>query len=154
MSRNPQRFVQTGMLHRLEDAIGKELTRDIRAGEPIHDKAIRPPVVVRRQQIVPVRAYAGGLVVTTQARALEDGSVGDVVLMESLETREKYTARVADGHVEVFVTGISVRSRRDSSQPAVSAALRPGRRSSRSAAVSSRPVDASQRNRESGGKPQ
>ncbi len=102
------------LVHRIEDVVGKETTRSVSAGLPIDERYIRPPILVRRNQVVTVYARAAGVQVKTHARALEDGSRGDLITVQTLQSREKYSARVADiQEVEVYAGATRV------SEPAV-----------------------------------
>jgi flagella basal body P-ring formation protein FlgA len=54
-----------------------------------------------------VRARAAGVQVTTTASATEDGSLGDIIMVQSLENREKYATHVTGlQQVEVYATGV------------------------------------------------
>ena len=54
-------------------------------------------------------AKVSGVEARTTARALEDGSEGDVILLESLETRQRYSAIVSGmQQAEVLAAGTTV----------------------------------------------
>ncbi len=57
----------------LKDVLGKITTRYIRAGEPISSDMIKEPPMVKRGEIVDVIAKGEGIVITTKAKALENG---------------------------------------------------------------------------------
>lgn len=76
------------------DAIGMEVRHAIRAGEPLFLDQLRSPVVVKRGEVITVTSQAGGIRVRTTARARQDAAVGELVQVESLETRERYDVRV------------------------------------------------------------
>lgn len=76
------------------DAIGMEVRHAIRAGEPLFFDQLRSPVVVKRGEVITVTSQAGGIRVRTTARARQDAAVGELVQVESLETRERYDVRV------------------------------------------------------------
>ena len=94
-------------LQTTEVAVGQEATRSIDADEPLDVRHLRKPVLVRRGQSVSVVAKAAGVRARTTARALEDGAHGDLVLVESLETKQKYSAMVTD-HQQVEVLAKAV----------------------------------------------
>jgi flagella basal body P-ring formation protein FlgA len=99
-------------LRRLEDAVAKEALRGISAGQPIDSRSIQPAQLVRRGEIVTVFARAAGVQVSTQARALEDGSLNDLVQVESSGERRRYTATVT-GLQEVEVCARDPSAARD-----------------------------------------
>jgi len=97
----PPRAVAT-----LEAAIGKEALQTIRTDSVVLSNQLRTPLVVRRGERVTVKAKAAGVVVRTYGTAREDGSLGDLIMVEALEGREKYAARVSGvRELEVFAAG-------------------------------------------------
>lgn len=101
----------------LKNVVGREVLRSFRSGQLIDEQYLRRPLLVRRGQAVQVQAKAAGVVVTTTARATEDGAAGDIIVLESLENREKYSAYVTGlQKAEIYVSGL----RAADLQPAVS----------------------------------
>jgi len=88
--------------HSLDEVVGMQATRAIPAGKVIAPGSIRAPLLVRRGEVVTVRARSPGICVRTQARARDDGSLGELVAVESLLERKVYFARV-EGVREVEV---------------------------------------------------
>lgn len=87
----------------LEDAVGREVTRALGAGQAIVAGDVRAPLLVRRGEPVTVWARAAGLRVRTVAVAREEGGAGDLVTVESRQTRQTYFARVVGPQeVEVY----------------------------------------------------
>ena len=78
----------------LDEVIGKETTRAIPAGKPVTSDSLRAPLLIRRSEIVTVYAKSAGIRVRTIARARDDGSLGDLIAVESLQDRTSYFARV------------------------------------------------------------
>jgi flagella basal body P-ring formation protein FlgA len=95
------------LLTSLEDVIGKETTRSIPAGKPVPRDSLREPLLVRKGDVVTVNARSAGIRVRTSARARDDGSLGDLIAVESLQDRNTFYVRV-DGvrEVEVFAHGV------------------------------------------------
>lgn len=92
-----------GSMHALEQALGHELVRAVGAGLPVTSDALRPPLAVHRGEVVTVLARAGGVRIRTNARARDEGSVGELVAVESLANRSTYYARVTGSReVEVY----------------------------------------------------
>ena len=91
----------------LEEVIGKETVRGIPADKVIPRDALRVPLLVRRGDIVTVYACSAGIRVRTTARARDDGSLGDLVAVESVHDRSTYFVRVAGvREVEVFAHSV------------------------------------------------
>lgn len=94
---------QGDSLRSLEEIVGRETTRAIAEGHPFERNALRSPVMVRRGDVVTVYARSAGIRVRTLARARDEGGVGDLIAVESLQDRKAYFARVSGAHeVEVY----------------------------------------------------
>jgi flagella basal body P-ring formation protein FlgA len=92
----------------LEAAVGKEAVQAIRGDALVMGSQVRSPIIVRRGERVSVRARARGVSVRTFAVAKQDGSLGDLVAVESASGKERYMARVAGvRELEVFAAGAS-----------------------------------------------
>ncbi len=93
----------TGALHALTEATGHELVRPVTTGSPVLTECLRAPLAVHRGEVVTVYAQSGAIRIRTNARAREEGSVGDLVAVESLLNRAAYYARVSGiREVEVY----------------------------------------------------
>jgi flagella basal body P-ring formation protein FlgA len=55
---------------------------------------VQAPLLVRRGEVITVVSQGGGIRVRTTARARQDGARGQLVRVESLDTREPYDVRV------------------------------------------------------------
>jgi len=87
----------------IEDVVGRETTRAIPEGRPIEMTSLRAPVLVRRGEVVTVYARSAGIRVRTLTRAREDGALGDLVTLESLQDRKAFSARITGlQEAEVF----------------------------------------------------
>jgi flagella basal body P-ring formation protein FlgA len=78
----------------LSDVVGLQLTRGCAAGQPIDVRDLQRPVLVRRSETITVQSRSAGVVVRARAKALEDAALGDLVTLESLDNRQRYSARV------------------------------------------------------------
>jgi flagella basal body P-ring formation protein FlgA len=93
----------TGPLHAVEEAVGHELVRPVPAGAAVSSDCLRPPLAVHRGEVVTVYAQSGAIRIRTNARARDEGSVGELVAVESLLNRSTYYTRVSGiREVEVY----------------------------------------------------
>jgi len=96
--------------HSLEEVIGKETQKSISPGQVLDKNYVRSQILIRRGEVVTVYARAAGIRVRTTGRALSDGSEGDLIAIETLETgtREKFDARITGAQVvEVWAGSIA-----------------------------------------------
>jgi flagella basal body P-ring formation protein FlgA len=82
-------------IHSVEEVVGKETLRSIPAGGVIQRDHLRRPLLVRRGEMISVRAGNSRIQVKTVARAKEDGCLGDLIAVEPAERRKSYFARVS-----------------------------------------------------------
>ncbi|HVX15069.1 MAG TPA: flagellar basal body P-ring formation chaperone FlgA [Pirellulales bacterium] len=91
------------LFHTLDEVVGQQARRAVVDGQPIKQDDIQLPLLVRQGDAVAVYARSSGIQVRTTGRAQEDGSKGDLIVVESMLTRERFMARVSGIHeVEVF----------------------------------------------------
>ena len=75
--------------------IGHETRHDLTAGEPIHARDVMPPRLVARGSLVTLKIETPFMLMTSQGRALQDGSVGETVRVTNTQSN-----RVVEGIVE------------------------------------------------------
>ncbi|MFO0791461.1 MAG: flagella basal body P-ring formation protein FlgA [Pirellulales bacterium] len=56
---------------------------------------VRSPILVKRGELISVAAQGGGIRVRTTAKSLQEGSKGDLIPVESLQTKQRFDVRVA-----------------------------------------------------------
>jgi len=81
--------------HSIDEVLGQEVVRAIPDGKVLERNQLRPPLLVRRGEAVTVYARSSGIRVRVTARARENGSLGDLIMVESLLNREPYFVRVS-----------------------------------------------------------
>jgi flagella basal body P-ring formation protein FlgA len=92
----------------LDAVVGHEAVQGIRPDSIVQTNQLRSPVIVRRNERVSVRARAAGVSVQTYAMAQQDGGMGDLVMVQSLASKERYAARVIGiRELEIFTAGAS-----------------------------------------------
>ena len=98
----------TTAIHALELVIGKEATRAIEAGAILQGSQTRSPLLVQRGETVKVSARTGGITVSTFAIVQQNGAIGDLVQVQTLDKKQRFAARVAGWkQLEVLPTGVS-----------------------------------------------
>lgn len=103
--------VSRGAATTLAEVVGKESTGTIRAGKPIATRSLREPVLVKRGEQVTVVALAGGIRVETQGTARQDGSLNQLIVIQTNDKRRtQYQARVSNiQEVEVYAGAVATR---------------------------------------------
>jgi flagella basal body P-ring formation protein FlgA len=92
----------------LESIVGKEATQAVRENGMIMTNQVRAPLLVRRGERVSVWAKAAGVTVRTYATAQQDGSLGDLIAVQALEGKDRFSARVTGVRaLEVLAIGAS-----------------------------------------------
>ncbi|MEN2786147.1 flagellar basal body P-ring formation chaperone FlgA [Sphingomonas qilianensis] len=86
-------------------ATGKEATHRLMAGTTVRPGDVAVPQIVRRGEALVVSVRAGPLSITSTARALSGGGMGDPVRVVSLDTNRTLTA-IVEGRGRVRVVGI------------------------------------------------
>lgn len=103
----------------LESVVGKEAVQGLRPDSIVQANQLRSPVIVRRNERVSVRAKAAGVSVRTYAMAQQDGGMGDLVMVQSIASKERYAARVVGvRELEIFTAGSSAAELAASPTPA------------------------------------
>ncbi|MDR0328197.1 MAG: flagellar basal body P-ring formation chaperone FlgA [Planctomycetaceae bacterium] len=97
----------------IKSVVGKETVKAVKELSPLMQSSVRLPLWVRRGDIVTVRAVNSGIVVRTEATAMQDGVEGDTITVARIDLTTKrgkkeepitYLVRVcAPKTVEVFV---------------------------------------------------
>lgn len=95
-----------GSLDDLQRVIGKEAQRAMRPTEIVLQNHLRAPLQVRRGETVNVFVRTGGVVVRSRATAKENGALGDLITLETLEGKKRLDASVSGpGEVTLYATG-------------------------------------------------
>jgi flagella basal body P-ring formation protein FlgA len=81
-------------LDSVETLIGMEVRRPMPAGSIVFSDAVQSPILVKRGDLITVTSQSAGIRVRITAKALQDRSQGELVQVESLDTKAKFDARV------------------------------------------------------------
>ncbi len=85
-----------------EQIVGLEARNTLYPGRPIRIDDVGPVALVKGNQHVKLVFRYGGLVISTEARALQRGAIGDVVRVMNLSSRTTVSGQVTqDGSVVV-----------------------------------------------------
>ena len=95
--------VARSTIHEAREAlVGKVAKRTLLPGQPIPVSAIRDPYLVTQGKTAMVVFEWGGLVITTNALALQNGGLGDVVSLRNIDSGAVIRGTVAsDGSVRL-----------------------------------------------------
>jgi len=77
------------------DAAGRESVRNLSAGAVVRASDLVTPRLVRRGEPVTIEVRTGGLVISTQGRALASGGAGDLVRVVAASTNRTLDGIVA-----------------------------------------------------------
>lgn len=87
---------------RIEDLVGKEMTRSINRGTVLTSDLIVEPDAVQRGDHVMIVARSGNYTVRTRGKALASGQQGEQVMVENLSSQRRVRGRViGPGMVEI-----------------------------------------------------
>jgi len=105
----PAKFQNRELISRVEDVVGKQVVRSFIPGQPVEAKSIQSPRLVKRGDIVTVYSRAAGIRVRTTAIAQKEGSLGELIFVQSLDKKRRYVARVSRfQEVEVYAGGLVI----------------------------------------------
>jgi flagella basal body P-ring formation protein FlgA len=86
-----------------QEILGKTARRPFAAGEPLPLEAFSEPVLIRKGEMVNVRLNRGKIMLTSTAQAAENGRLGEVIRIKSVDFSSVIRARVtgrAEGSVQ------------------------------------------------------
>lgn len=87
----------------LEAVVGLVAKNNIQVGDKVNLATLQVPLLVRRGEAIEAIARGGGITVRTFMKSRNDGLAGDLIELETLESKERLYGRVVGrGKVEVF----------------------------------------------------
>lgn len=97
-----------------EELVGMSAKREIKPSSVIHISQIRRPLLVSKGNLVTIEMQHGGMSLSTQGKALDEGSMGDVVRVTNIRSNKVVEARInGTNRVEVNPNRIDVSARSD-----------------------------------------
>jgi flagella basal body P-ring formation protein FlgA len=103
VERRPRAEVGSDAAARVQ-AVGMQMRRAIRAGQPLRVADLVKPDLVQRDQAVSVIFQTAGLYLTTRGKALDNGTEGDVVSVLNIQSKRTLTGTVTGrGQVTIQV---------------------------------------------------
>jgi flagella basal body P-ring formation protein FlgA len=103
VERRPRSEVGTDAAAR-EQALGMQMRRSLRAGQPLRNADLVKPDLVQRDQAVTLIYQTAGLYLTTRGKALDAGTEGDVVNVLNIQSKRTVTGTVTGrGQVTIQV---------------------------------------------------
>jgi flagella basal body P-ring formation protein FlgA len=90
-----------------EELVGMAAKREIKADTAVHVSQIRRPILVEKGALVTIELARGGMSLTVQGKASEEGSLGDIIKVTNIRSHKIIEAKV-DGNNRVAVYNGSV----------------------------------------------
>lgn len=94
--------VHGGLVMSERDAVGRIATIRLSAGDALREQHVRRETLIRRGDLVIIRALVGGSVLTIQAEARGSGSEGDTIEFRKVGERETFLATVTSRNEAVI----------------------------------------------------
>lgn len=97
-----------GYVDRVEDLLGQAPRRALAAGAPIRAADITKPAAITKNALVTMVAQGPGMTLTTTGRAMETGSVGDVIAVMNVQSKKTVQATVIAANQVQVITAARV----------------------------------------------
>ncbi|QDS95578.1 flagellar basal body P-ring biosynthesis protein FlgA [Roseimaritima multifibrata] len=92
-----------GMVLDIASVVGQQLQDNVYQGRPLEKLNVGAPILIQRGDLLEICVVGGGIVVRTGGKAMEEGSHGRLIQVETSEPRRRLLARVvAPGKVEIL----------------------------------------------------
>jgi len=82
-------------MRRAVNIIGMEAVRTFYKGQPLDEKQMRKPTIVKRNAIVQMAFSQGAMTINAEGRALDQGGLGDRIRVMNLSSKRIVTATVS-----------------------------------------------------------
>jgi flagella basal body P-ring formation protein FlgA len=126
VERRPRTELAGGDPASRETAIGMQMRRQVRTGQPLKTTDLARPDLVQRDQNVTILFQTAGIYLTTRGKALDTGSEGDIVSVLNLQSKRTVTGRVSGrGQVSIDIAVPRPAETADIAAPIAVASTRP-----------------------------
>jgi len=96
--------ISYGYISGISEAIGKQIRRPMRSGDPLRASTLEAPLVINKGDHIIVTAKNGGLKVVVPGVALSNGKLGQQIRVQNNHSERIFNARVVSaGHVQVIL---------------------------------------------------
>jgi flagella basal body P-ring formation protein FlgA len=105
----PLTTAETSGSARMEDLVGKALTRQSRAGMLLKVSDVRPPEMISRNDVVTVFLRTGPMTLTVKGQAMSAAAIGDTIPVLNLMSKKVlYGKATAEGTIEIIIQPLTV----------------------------------------------
>ncbi len=94
--------IRSGVFFDLDELEGAIAKSSIYEGQVVSPRKVMAPKIIKRNKLVSVESRSGALVIRTQAQALGDAAVGDVVACRNIKSKEEFVGIVRKDGVIVL----------------------------------------------------
>lgn len=104
--KTPSNRVQPNIIMHPDDLVGKTPMRGLRSGSPVRSSDVERPVIIRKGSLVTMVLKTPMMTLTSQGKAIENGSDGDVIRLTNTQSNTVIQAIVSGAGVAT-ITPIS-----------------------------------------------
>ena len=94
MKKTPQERARRQKNTPLSELVGKEIKRTVRAGQVLDDSDVRIRPMITKGKAVTLSFIKGGIMLSAQGKALENGGLGDTVRVMNTQSKSVVTGTV------------------------------------------------------------
>jgi flagella basal body P-ring formation protein FlgA len=110
--------VMSGTVTSVDDLVGMQSRRVLRAGETVRMEDVRRPILVTKGSTVTMTFEAPGIVLTATGRAMSEGGAGETVTVQNPSSYRQISAVVTGpGQVRAQSAGAAISARLASVRP-------------------------------------
>lgn len=120
----PRDRLAAGAVTDSADLVGKAARRAVVANQPINGRDIREPVIVAKGTLVTILLQSGAMTLSSQGKALADGSTGELVRIVNTSSGRVIEATVAGPNLVTVRPGAQVAAAQTNGRPAPARASR------------------------------
>ncbi len=100
----PSNRVQPNIIMHPDDLIGKTPRRGLRSGSPVRSSDVERPIIIKKGSLVTMVLKTPMMTLTSQGKAIENGSDGDVIRLTNTQSNTVIQAIVSGAGVVTITT--------------------------------------------------